>query len=186
MFVYGAQLEQGSYATSYIPTQGGVVTRNQDSCSQTVPSGVIGQTEGTVYVEFNQKIINEGITRRIVALTDGNATNRIVFYINGLNKIEYYVRNSSGNLFLGTSTTDYGNSVGKHKIAAAYKNGDYAIYMDGNLIISGTGTSGIIPSCDRIDVGNQLGGNDLFEPINEVKLYNTRLSNAELQALTTL
>ncbi len=185
MLVWGIQVEQGSYATSYIPTNGSAVTRLGESSSQTVPDGVIGQTEGVAYVEFNQKIINQNNTRRILALTDGTATNRIVFYITGLNKIEYYIRNSSGNLFLGTSSTDYGNSVGKHKIACAYKDGDYALYIDGNLIISGSGTSGTIPSCDRIDVGSQLGGNDLFEPINEVKLYNTRLTNSELQALTT-
>ena len=54
MFLYwGAQLEQGSYPTSYIPTQGSAVTRLADSCSQTVPSGVIGQTEGTLFVEYS-------------------------------------------------------------------------------------------------------------------------------------
>ena len=41
--IFGAQLEEGSYATSYIPTQGSIVTRNQDVCSQTVPSGIIGK-----------------------------------------------------------------------------------------------------------------------------------------------
>ena len=56
--------------------------------------------------------------------------------------------------------------------------------MDGDLIISGIGTSGTIPTCNRIDIGNQLGASNLFEPINDVKLYDTRLSNSELQALT--
>ena len=49
MLVWGWQLEQGSYATSYIPTSGSAVTRLADSCSQTVPDGVIGQTEGVLY-----------------------------------------------------------------------------------------------------------------------------------------
>jgi uncharacterized membrane protein len=185
IYLYGAQIEQGSYATSYIPTSGSTATRSAETTSQTVPDGVIGQTEGTIFVDFNQKLINQNTTRRIIALTDGSSTNRIVFYITAQNKIEYYIRNSSGNLFLGQSTTDYGNSVGSHKIAATYKDGDYALFMDGNLIISGTGTSGTIPACNRIDVGNQLGASNLFEPINDVKLYNTRLSNSELAALTT-
>ena len=182
--VWGMTIEQGSYATSYIPTQGSAVTRLADSCNNGGNDQVINSTEGTVFVDFNQKITNQNTTRRIITLTDGNANDRIVFYITAQNKIEYYIRNSSGQLFLGQSTTDYGNSVGRHKIAATYKDGDYALFMDGNLIISGTGTSGTIPSCNRIDVGNQLGASDLFEPINDVKLYNTRLSNSELAALT--
>ena len=52
VLIYGAQLEQGSYSTSLINTQGSAVTRLADSCSQTVPSGVIGQTEGTLYAEL--------------------------------------------------------------------------------------------------------------------------------------
>jgi hypothetical protein len=51
VYIYGAQLEQGSYPTSYIPTSGSAVTRLADSCSQTVPDGVIGQTEGTIFAD---------------------------------------------------------------------------------------------------------------------------------------
>ena len=53
VYIYGAQLEVGSYATSYIPTQGSAVTRLADSCNQTPPDGVIGQTEGVLYSELN-------------------------------------------------------------------------------------------------------------------------------------
>ena len=55
--VYGAQVEAGSYATSYIPNMGesGGVTRAADSCSVTGASDVIGQSEGVVFVEFDKK-----------------------------------------------------------------------------------------------------------------------------------
>ena len=53
IYMWGAQVESGSYATSYIPTSGSAVTRVGESTSQTVPDGVIGQTEGTMFVDFN-------------------------------------------------------------------------------------------------------------------------------------
>ena len=181
--IWGAQSEEGSYPTSYIPTSGSSVTRAAETCSQTPPSGIIGQTEGTMFVEYDQNIIGQSATRRIIALTDGSINNRIVLYVSSSNKIEFFVRNSIGQLFYDTSLNV--NTKGNHKIAAAYKDGDYVVYLDGVEIISGAGSSGTIPACNRIDLGSQLGFSSLFEPINNSKLYNTRLTNAELQTLTT-
>jgi hypothetical protein len=184
--IYGFQAELGSYPSSYIPNHGesGGVTRAADSCSVTGASDVIGQTEGTLFVEYDQNLIGQLATRRIMALSNGTTSNRIVVYVSSSNKIDFYVRNSSGQLFLGTSANV--NTKGMHKIAAAYKDGDYIVYLDGSEIISGSGSSGTIPSCSRIDLGSQLGANNLFEPIYQTALFKTRLTNAELATLTTL
>lgn len=185
ILAWGAQAEAGSYATSYIPTSGSSVTRAAEVASQTVPSGVIGQTEGTVMVEYKQSLISQSATRRIFALSDGTTSNRITAYINGANGIDFYVRNSGGDLFLGTAASPIGNTKGVHKIAAAYKNSDYAVYLDGVQIISGAGTAGAIPTCSRFDLGQQLFLSDLYEPMIQALLFNTRLSNSELAALTS-
>ena len=137
-----------------------------------------------MFVEYDQNLIGQSATRRIMTLSDGTTSNRITTYINGgTNKIDFYVRNASGDLFLGTAATA-GNAKGTHKIAAAYKNGDYAVYLDGSLIISGAGTAGTIPACSRFDLGNQIGASDLYEPINQALLFKTRLPNAQLAELT--
>ena len=44
VYIYGAQLEAGSYPTSYIPTYGSAVTRSQENCYKTGISDLIGQT----------------------------------------------------------------------------------------------------------------------------------------------
>jgi hypothetical protein len=183
---YGIQLEAGGYPTSYIPTYGSSVTRSADACSKTGISSLIGQSEGVVYVEYDQKLINQGITRRIFALSDGTTSNRITAYINSANGIDFYVRNSGGDLFLDQASSPIGNTKGVHKIAAAYKNGDYAVYLDGVEIISGAGTAGTIPACSRFDLGSQIGSNDLYEPMMQSLLFPTRLTNAELASLTTI
>ena len=55
LLIYGAQLEAGSYATSYIPTYGTSVTRNADTGVINAATDLIGQTEGTLFldVEFD-------------------------------------------------------------------------------------------------------------------------------------
>jgi hypothetical protein len=186
LYLWGANVTQTAYATSYIPTLGASVTRGADSCIKTGISSLIGQTQGTVMVEYNQSLIGQSATRRIFALSDGTTSNRITAYVSSSNGIDFYVRNSGGDLFLGTAASPIGNTKGVHKIAAAYKNGDYAVYLDGVQIISGAGTAGTLPTCSRFDLGNQLGSNDLYEPMMQALLFKTRLTNQELQDLTTL
>lgn len=184
-YFWGVQREIGSYETSLITTLGASVTRLADAAYKTGISSLIGQTEGTVFVEYDQSLIGQSATRRIFALNDGTSTNRITAYISSTNKIDFYVRNSSGDLFYETAAS-YGNTKGVHKIAAAYKDGDYAVYFDGVQILSGAGTAGTIPACSRFDLGNQLGSNDLYEPMMQALLFKTRLTNAQLAELTAL
>jgi hypothetical protein len=53
IYIWGAQLEAGSYPTSYIPTQGSAVTRVAESCSDAGNNQVINSTEGVLYAEIS-------------------------------------------------------------------------------------------------------------------------------------
>jgi len=180
IYIYGAQLEQGSYATSYIPTSGGVVTRVAETCSQTVPSGIIGQTEGTVFAEVDVKS-GYDTNNLMVTLSDG--TNLKQIYINRSNgKLEFFVgTNINEMVYVAPSVL----TNGVHKLALAYKQDDFAVAIDG--VIAYTDNNGNVPTCNKINVGSHYNENLPFnDRINDVKLYNTRLSNAELQALTKI
>jgi hypothetical protein len=50
-YIWGAQLELGSYPTSYIPTTSAAVTRNADDISKTGISSLIGQTQGVIFFD---------------------------------------------------------------------------------------------------------------------------------------
>ena len=54
--VWGAQVEEGSYSTSYIPTSGTTVTRLADTSSTAGLSSMIGQTEGTLFLDFKKEL----------------------------------------------------------------------------------------------------------------------------------
>ena len=183
------QLEIGSYATSYIPTSGSAVTRVLDSCNQTVPDGVIGQTEGSIYAEyyFDATIDNAGGSDRdIVSINDGTFNNiiQIVHYGNGIGnayKSVYLNARLSSSYVVSIASSAYGS--GLMKVACGYKNNDYVLYVNGVQI--GTDTNAGVPSCSVINFA-KITGIQTPTPINQTKLYNTRLSNAELASLTTI
>jgi hypothetical protein len=170
------QEEQGSYATSYIPTQGAIVTRVADSCEQTLPSGIIGQTEGTIF--FNADLTNTFG----VQLGNSSGSND---YVNSI-QIAFGSVSTNVNVFNGgVNQLSYSGVVntGVKKVAFTYKQNDFALYIDGNQIM--TDNLGTIPSISGIFFNHQnldtTGG-----LLTDLKLYNTRLSNAELAALTKI
>jgi hypothetical protein len=176
-YIYGAQLEQGSYATSYIPTSGSSVTRVADSCSQTTPDGVIGQTEGTIYAEVNVSSI-ESVGVYSAFRIYGTSGNELAFIMYPTGRIQATVFNG-GSLVVNINDNNYGLTSGIHKIAFAYKQNDYILYVDGFVV--GSEISATVPTVNDFDLSHSNGGSMKY---NQTKLYNTRLSNSELAALT--
>ena len=180
VLIYGAQLEVGSYATSLINTQGSAVTRVADACSQTPPSGIIGQTEGTIYAEMNVPSIESVGGFSGFRIFDGTSANQISFIIYPTGRLQS-IAFDGGTLVSNINDSGYGLTSGVHKIAIAYKLNDYVLYVDGSIV--GSDTSATVPSVNQFIVSYTDGGSQIY---NESKIYNTRLSNSELAALTTI
>ena len=103
IYIQYSQLEAGSYATSYIPTSGSAVTRVADACSQTTPDGVIGQTEGVLFVDVSAfEGANEN---RQISINSGSTSNRVVmaFLSNGT-QIQFVVQ-SGGSVPMNSTHT---------------------------------------------------------------------------------
>ena len=179
IYIYGAQLEAGSYATSYIPTSGSAVTRVADACSQTPPDGVIGQTEGTVYAEVNVASI-ESVGVFSGWKVDGTSGNQLAFIMYPNGRIQALIFDG-GSIVVNINDFNYGLTSGVHKIAFAYKQNDSILYVDGSVV--GSNTSATIPIVNDFYINYSNGGSLNY---NETKLYNTRLTDSELQQLTTI
>ena len=182
LLAYGAQFEASNYMTSLIPTQGSAVTRSADSCSQTVPDGVIGQTEGTLLVDFN---FNGDISgnRSVAILSSGGSADFIASFI--FNNLFYArIRANNGSVI---DVTKSNLTSGNHKIAIAYASNDLTFYLDGNIVGQNTSASVSFGSeLSTIKIGESTSGTaELGGLVSKTSLYNTRLSNTELQALTT-
>ena len=159
VLVWGAQLETGSVATSYIPTSGSTVTRAADDLviSGSDFSDFYNASEGTVYTEavgrgyfdFNSvfAISNNTFNESIYQRTPSN--NQVLVVIDGGN-----VQAS-----LGSSTTPTGTLVRR---AASFKLNNFKGSHDG--VDTNSDTSGTIPTVDRLHIGasasaaNKLNG----------------------------
>ena len=186
VYLFGAQLEVGSYPTSYIPTSGSSVTRSRDLCDTQNLSHVIGQTEGVIFYDAILVHKSTSTSEDLFELSIDDGTNQNIFFINNYNNT------LTVSLLNGGSSQFYNNSYNptegaRYKLAFAYKQNDFALYINGNQIA--TDSSGTVPTLNQITFGNYYN-NQLnlanSVKVNDFKLYNTRLSNSELAELTTL
>ena len=182
VYVWGGQLEAGSYVSSYIPTLASSVTRLADSASKTGISSLIGQTEGVLFADVYFNGVNESVSQTSIFVRTAGANTGYVFISFYQGKINVGFRVAGSTLFdilIGSTL-----SAGRYKIAFAYKSGDIAFYVNGSLIDTRGSTFGTT-SFSEIYLGGAIG-NQLGDGLNQAQLYTTRLSNAELATLTTL
>jgi hypothetical protein len=184
VYAWGAQVETGSVATSYIPTTTAAVTRNADVISVTgAVSGCIGQTEGTVYLELQADAAGTGQNFLYIG---NNAADSIVIGKSGANC--FFELKVSGTTLIGTNVGLSGTVI---KGAIAYANGNYAAYANGNLLASGTTSRTPANALTAIAFSNFISLPTINAPttimrVRAAALYTTRLTNAQLAALTTL
>ena len=179
LLLYGFQLEEQYYATSYIPTNGAVATRLADECVNTSAESVIGQTEGSIFAEFKclDSVANLAIWMRNPS--GGNYRDMIKLEC-GDSKFTFEVRES--NVTSTTLLSDVLPTNVYYKVAVAYKQNDFVMYLNGVQI--SVDTSGNVPTCSEIYVGKYIDGGVRMGDVKSLYLYNTRLSNSELQELT--
>jgi hypothetical protein len=182
IYIYGCQLEAGAYATSYIPTLGASVTRVADAATTASVPSLIGQTEGTMFIEFNRTNTFEAAFFMLSNLvgTTANAYQNSFYFLqqaNGTMVVEVYV-SAVPQVLLTVAAL----SVGTHKMALAYKANDFALYVDGVQL--GTDTSGSVPTANFFSIGGAVDGGAQKQSVNQALLFKTRLTNAQLAELT--
>jgi hypothetical protein len=182
LFIWGAQLEAGAFITNYIPTAASQVTRIRDGGLITANnfSSWYNQPEGTFVVSFVPRSTIVSGTRVFVTSTaDGSSQRVIDFYSNGTSWLSF---NGTANLSLGSSVVSSAPQVA----ALSYRASDYAGSLNGGTI--GTLTTATVNSPTQLALGYLAAGSPqgfLNGYIRRVRYYPTRLTNAQLQAIST-
>jgi hypothetical protein len=187
IYIWGAQLEAGSNATSYIPTVASTVTRNADIISKTGISSLIGQTEGTMFIETQplQSLISDGVTRALFSLNE-NYLSLNLFYLRRINN-NYILNVNSLGVTLATLTIfTYSNiNLNKLKIAIKYGSNTLKVFVNGVNTVNQTIAS--VPNTNTLTLGSNRNNGDILDGrIDSFQLYKTQLTDAECIQLTTI
>jgi len=183
-YIYGAQLEALSYATSYIPTNGSIVTRAAESCLDATPT--INSEEGVLYAEISA-LADTG-TRRCISLSNGSTSNRVMLrYDSVSNRIQCFAQ-IGGTVYADISTTSY-DTTDVNKIAYRYKSGEYALYING--VEQGTSTDAAIFAQDTLTElsfrrGDNNANQDFYGNTKDLRVYEKALTDDQLIELTTI
>jgi hypothetical protein len=180
VYLFGSQYEQGSYATSYIPTSGSAVTRVGDSCDNGGNDQVINSTEGVLYAEISA-LADDGNVR-MLSISDGSTNNSVSIEYSVLNNL-IRIRLRSGGVeqsFYQSMNYDF---LQYHKIALSYKLNDFKLYIDGVLIYTDTSLNTPV-NLNELSFSNGTGGSKFYGNTKDVRVYNTTLTDQELIALT--
>jgi hypothetical protein len=182
-YVWAPQLEEGAFATSYIPTSAGIaVTRGADlvTIKGTNFTSFHNATEGTLYGEYKSA---SGTAPYLVMLSDGTNNNRTIINAN-YDSYQAVVKYNNGT---NQAVIDGGTPISNanNKTALAFKKDDFALSLNGGTVA--TDTSGDVSVNTMLTIGSRFGSDSFINStVNAIKYYNKRLPNAQLQGLTHL
>jgi hypothetical protein len=181
LFLWGGQVEAGSFATSYIPTVASTVTRDPDTAAMT-------GADFTSWYNYNEGSI--AVTASSFRGTAGSARN--FQFDNGTND---YIIGTFGDILLFLNDNDVPFSIEitptppvpldgtVYKFASAWKANDFASVTTGAVE---TNTGAPIPSnISQLLLGSATGGGYLNGHLRNIVYYSTRLTNTQLRALWT-
>ena len=180
ILVFGLQNEpSATYPTSYIPTNGTSVTRNQDIVNNAGTSATYNSTEGVLFAEV--AALADDVTSRSICLSDNTSNNRILFRYEGSNLIRGFIVSSS-TIQAAFSFTH--NNINNLKFAIKWKINDFALWVNGVEVA--TDTSGNTPTgLKELALDNGGGGQIFFGKTSQVQVFNTALSDFDLLNLTS-
>jgi len=174
--VWGANATNDQdYATSYIPSNGSQVTRNQDVCTNGGSLASINSTEGTLYFE-GSALANDGTTR-IISLSDGTTANRVNLFFDTSNTLRAFI---TGVPSIATAAVITDNN----KVALKFKSGDISVWLNGTEVATSTSTISL-SGLSNLSF-NQVGSSPFFGKTKALAVWKEALSDAELTELTTI
>lgn len=184
--IWGAQIENLSYATSYIPTNGSTVTRLQDAAFGSGSSDLINSTEGVLYFE-GSALTNETDVNKTIGISNVSSSNRVQLTLHGTpSRISFYGTSSEG-FALSYSNFSY-NKTEPLKIAVKWKIGDVGIFINGIKVYTGTPAntflSNTLNTLSFADYNNV--GSPFYGKTKCLAVFKEALTDEELTCLTTI
>jgi hypothetical protein len=181
IFLWGIQSEQGSYATSYIPTYGSAQTRLGETCTNSGSAQDFNSEEGVLYAEI-AALVEVDNARRFITLNDGTSSNGVVLRYEASGEI--VARYQIGGV--AQCSIDFATTItNSHKIAFKYSLNDFALWVDGVEVgVDNSGNVLAANTINNIDFNSGNGTFPFYGKARSVKYFPTALGDSKLITLT--
>jgi hypothetical protein len=178
IYIWGAQLEELSYATSYIPTAGSTATRLGETANNAGDVNVFNSEEGVLYFEAKTDNTDAGS----ISINNGTLSVRITARVRpDISKIQMTISGSTDDFSYNSATITLSEY---NKIAIVYNNGQYYFFVNGvKSTIQNKGTFSA-NSFTQFDFNRGGGGEIFYGKVKNVKVFNKALTDRELEILT--
>jgi len=182
VYIFGAQLEQKSYATSYIKTSGSQITRLAETANGSGNASTFNDSEGVLMANISA-LSNDG-TNRVITIGDNSSGNAVSIQQVGSNQIIGYVNVGGVNQCAITASVP---TVFFNKCLIKYKANDFSFWVNGFEI--GADANGVtFPSgtLNRLnfDVG-YASSSPFYGKTKDLRVYKTALTSLEIETLTS-
>ena len=186
VYIWGFQVEQGSYATSYIPNYGTAlgVTRSVETANGSGDVDTFNDSEGVLMFE-GSAFLYPTTPNNWITITDGQGVNNsiaILFESSG-NVIGRHEVGGVNQSFL-THSIDYSNTL---KIAFKYKLNDIELWINGYKVAEKTTSSSVFPNntLNTLQLSYGTGSNTPYGNVKQLQYFETALTDSELETLTS-
>jgi len=183
IYAWGAQLEQGSYPTSYIPTNGEAngVTRAAETANGSGDADTFNDSEGVLMAEISA--LDSESTNKMITISNGSNSTRILIRYVGTTLLAQLRISGANQYEFGYDPT---NIKDNFKIAIKYKANDFSFFVNGfELDSSNSGSTFSDGTLTELAFDDGGGSNDFYGKTKEIGYYDTILTDAELEYMTS-
>ena len=179
IYIWGTQLEEKSFSTSYIPTNGSVQTRTNETCNGAGTSSIFNDSEGILMLEASSDDTNSVIW----SISDGSNNNAVSLYY-GSQGILCDIFSSVGVRTI-IATFPITSRVNMNKFAVKYKSNDIAIWING--VKSAVNTQTIaLSGLNTLGASYGSGSFPFYGKVKQIRVYNTKeMTDSEVDILLT-
>ena len=180
VYIYGAQLEQGSYPTSYIPTSGSTVTRVAETCNGAGNADTFNDSEGVLFAEISA--LADDLTNKVISINDNSGSNVIrMGYAASSNEVNFIVR-ATTNIYSYSQVL--GDITTLNKLSISYSSSGAKVFINGFLSDSGA-LSSLPNGLSQLDFRYGNGTLPFYGNTKQLMTFNKALTDAELEDLTS-
>ena len=183
IYIYGAQVESGSFPTSYIPNYGTAagVTRSAETANSSGDAATFNDSEGVLMAEISA-LANDGI--RVITLSNGSNAERILLSYNQNGRLDVnIIENDSYQAVFNYTNI---NSIEFNKILISYKQNDFKLWLNGFQV--GSVENGNTPvGLNTLNFGATYNASveSFYGNTKQLQYFDTALTNSELEQLTS-